>query len=355
MVEDNIKTKEDLQRAFDKLVKEYNDAKDYLNIADDKFLNQGLNDMMDGLLQNNGGGIPGISTSPNSYPSVMGRGIKQAADIFGDTAKSYAKAQSGYYKGVMEKFPDKIRALIKKHPDLWEELKRDKLIKQLKERGFGRENPFEPPTDNLPTNKATDMDLDPNTNKLAGQNFYDHPDVNYDPTQRVYNSDGQILKPASTQGNQPPAASKPFGRQPIYQSPNNAAIATTLGSVGGAGATVAGVLYHEAAAGAAKVTLTTTAEIYQGSATGYAASVQGASAWSTAANAVSSAWSAATTAIGNAVAWVASAVSSVVSAIAGAIATAATAVAAAAATAAAAVGSAIASAIAWIAALAFPW
>lgn len=193
-------------------------------------------------------------------------------------------------------------------------------------------------------------------NKSSGtQNPYTHPDVNYDPTKRVDNQDVQFLKQVSSQVQQPPAASKPFGREPVFQSPNNAAIATTLGSVGGAGAVATGILYHEAAAGAAKVTMTVTAEIYQGSATGYAASIQGASAWSTAANAVSSAWSAATTAIGNAVAWVASAVSSAVSAIAGAIATAATVVAGAIATAASAVAGAITSAIAWIAALAFPW
>lgn len=250
-------------------------------------------------------------------------------------------------------------------------LKQNKLIKNpskdkrdLKDLSSGRDQP---------TGKAADIKIDPNAeapslakdpyveqlkNKPSGtQNPYTHPDVNYDPTQRIYNRNGQILKPASTQGNQPPVASKPFGRQPIYQSPNNAAIATTLGSVGGAGAAVAGVLYKEAAAGAAKVTLTVTGEIVKdtGTATGYAASMQGASAWSAATNAVSSAWSAAATAIGNVVSWVGGAISTMAGAVASAAVAVAGAIATAVTAAASAIGGAIASAIAWIAALAFPW
>lgn len=194
------------------------------------------------------------------------------------------------------------------------------------------------------------------TIKQKPQSPYNHPDVNYDPTKRVDNQGGRVLKQASTQGNQPPAASKPFGRQPVFQSPNNAAIGTALGGGAAAGAAVTGVLYQEAAAEAGKVTLTVTGKIVtDGAATGYAASIQGTSAWSAATNAISSAWSAASTAIGNVISWVGGAISSMATAVAGAVAAVAGAIAGAVVTAASAIGGAIASAIAWIAALAFPW
>lgn len=194
------------------------------------------------------------------------------------------------------------------------------------------------------------------TIKQKPQNPYTHPDANSDPTQRVYNKNGQSLKQAPTQGKQPPAASKPFGRQPVFQSPNNAAIDTALGGTAAAAAAATGALYKETAAEGLKYTMTITGKVVtDGAATGYAASAQGASAWSAATNAVSSAWSAATTAIGNVVSWIGGAISSMATAVAGAVSAIAGAIAGAVATAASAVGSAIASAIAWIAALAFPW
>lgn len=229
--------------------------------------------------------------------------------------------------------------------------------------------PYEPKKYIDPNAKTPSLAKDPyieqSKNKPSGtQNPYAHPEVNYDPTQRIYNRNGQILKQASIQGNQPPVASKPFGRQPVFQSPNNAAIGATLGNAAGAGVAVTAVghaLYQEAAAGALKggvhATTTITGEIVKGTgrATGYAASIQGASVWSTATNAVSSAWSAATAAIGNVVSWIGGAISTMASAMASATVAVAGVIATAVTAAASAVGSAIMSAIAWIAALAFPW
>jgi len=177
--------------------------------------------------------------------------------------------------------------------------------------------------------KKAMADNSSNIIKQATQNFYNHPDVNYDPTQRVYNPNGQVLKQASTQGNQPPAASKPFGRQPVYQSANNAAINATVGSlgVGVAAASATGhYLYQEAAKGAIKRSLEVYGNIVKGVPAGGASPISGAvanNAWtSVAKSATSSAWSAfSKTAIGSAIssAWTTLAQTAIGQAISGVI------------------------------------
>lgn len=207
--------------------------------------------------------------------------------------------------------------------------------------------------------------------KLSAENAYTHPDVNYDPKQRVLSQDGAVASPAKLDGGVSKtdlaASSAPANTNKFFKTPNGQAISKVLYSginigigmlqgyltsrmdqllFGKEGAKKVakvreGVSYYNTAKGMAK-------GIYEN----WGAITKGAKAtWSAVKLGAQAAWQAVSSFAVHAVSWVVSAVSTAVSAMAGAIATAATVVAGA----AAAVGGAIMSAIAWIAALALPW